>query len=86
MVMIIVTKDVRADELSEAQSILLSHQPETETGGLCRGCYEFAGSFAWWPCPQVRWAQRVVVAHDGGELRIRGCVSAGSTPSTGTTR
>lgn len=65
MVVITLTKDVLADELSEAKSILLVHQPEP--GGLCHGCHEFACSFGWWPCPQVRWAQGVAAAQNEGE-------------------
>ncbi|WP_117208874.1 hypothetical protein [Allorhizocola rhizosphaerae] len=64
--MTIMMKDDRPDELSEARSILLVHQPEGADGGLCRGCYEFACHFAWWPCPQVRWAQALISAENEG--------------------
>lgn len=67
MVMIIVTEKVEADERSEARSILLIHRPETEAGGLCCGCYEHACSFAWFPCPQARWAQSILATPGGGD-------------------
>ncbi|HCT77030.1 MAG TPA: hypothetical protein DGG94_12465 [Micromonosporaceae bacterium] len=66
MVVIIVTKQSLPDVRAEARSLLLVHRPESDSGGLCKGCYEFACHFAWWPCPQARWAQRVVHASDGG--------------------
>lgn len=67
MLMIIVTEKADADVVSEARSIVLVHQPDNDNGGMCSGCYEFACSFAWWPCPQVRWAQRVLATGGGGD-------------------
>jgi hypothetical protein len=63
--MLIAVKDSRPDVLSEARLVLMVHRPEADGGGLCRGCYEFAYHVAWWPCPQVRWAQALVAAKDG---------------------
>lgn len=47
-----------AGVLSDARSILLVHRPGQN--GLCLGCYEFARTFAWFPCLQARWAQLVI--------------------------
>jgi hypothetical protein len=66
MVVIIETDKPLADEAVDARSILLVHRQEP--GGLCWGCYELHCSFAWFPCPQARWAQRVLTA-DGGDAR-----------------
>ncbi|WP_341720528.1 hypothetical protein QQG74_13000 [Micromonospora sp. FIMYZ51] len=66
MVVIIEADKAYADEIADARSILLVHRAEPD--GLCWGCHEVSCRFAWFPCPQARWAQRVLAA-DGGDGR-----------------
>jgi hypothetical protein len=47
------------DLYSEALSVITIH---TDSGGLCRGCMDFAARPSWWPCLQVEWARAAVAA------------------------
>ncbi|GAA1378374.1 hypothetical protein GCM10009661_49800 [Catellatospora chokoriensis] len=47
-----------ADAAADARAVLLAHR--AVPGGMCRGCHEFRRAFAWFPCPQAVWAQRVL--------------------------
>lgn len=67
MVVIIQMDKTASDDRADAQSILLVHL--AEPGGLCRGCHEHRCSFAWFPCPQVRWARQVLATTEGSDAR-----------------
>jgi hypothetical protein len=64
MVVIVEMDKPAADVALDARTILALHR--AEPGGLCRGCHDFAGSYAWSPCPQALWAERVLAAAGGG--------------------
>ena len=51
-----------ADVTCEARSVLAVHRPAPDS--LCEGCMEIAGSLAWFPCPQARWAQQILHTAD----------------------
>ena len=61
MVVMIVMRGGHASQVREARSTLLVHRPENDVDqSLCLGCLEFVCHFAWWPCPQARWARAVL--------------------------
>ncbi len=43
--------------LQEARHVLATHRPTED--GLCRGCDELWGRWAWYPCTAVSWAAAV---------------------------